>query len=481
MRLKKIIENLDIKKIINFKNYNITSITHISEDACRGGLFFSIKGGTFDGNEFVNYVISKGVKCIITEEEKECWKGATIIVVDDVRKAMSVVGYNYYNRCVDDLKIIGIVGTSGKTSTSIIISQLLSNTDNKIGVIGTNGIFIGNIRQDNKFTTPDPLELHYIFYQMKMLGVKTVVMEVSAQAIYYKKVYGVHFDICVFTNISKEHLDFFGSMEKYAKVKMDFFNKKYVKECVVNIDDFYGRELAYKVEMPCISYGVNAPANSFAVDIDLKLNTTHFFANISDDIICVDIPLVGIYNVYNVLAGLSVAKLLGQSKEDMQRAIKNISTIDGRFNYYLIDGKEVIIDFAHTPESIENVLKHISEKSNKNIISLFGCVGYSDREKRVDMASAVSRYSRLAIVTTDNRGNTSFDDIAQDIIDGLDGIEYVCIEDRESAIRYGVENMGDNDILVLLGKGAENFQTIGNERIPFSDRVCLQKIKEGRV
>lgn len=481
MRLKKIIENLDIVKIINFKNYNITSVTHISQDVCKGGLFFAISGGTFDGNDFAIDAIKKGAKCIITEECGLDVVDATLIVVKDIRKAMSIVGYNYYNRCVDKLKIIGVVGTSGKTSTSIIISQILSINDRNIGVIGTNGIFIGNIREDNKFTTPDPLELHYVFYKMKMLGVKTVIMEVSAQAIYFKKVYGVHFDICVFTNISAEHLDFFGSMEKYAKVKMNFFNKNNMKECVVNIDDFYGRELAYKVDMPCVSYGVGEPANSFAVDVDLKLNETHFFANIMDDVIAVDVPLVGIYNVYNILAGLSVGKLMGLTREELQLAVRKIGVIDGRFNCYNIHGKEIIIDFAHTPESIDSVLQHIHMHSEKKIISLFGCVGYSDREKRIDMAEAVAKYSSSVIVTTDNRGETEFSVIANDMVCGLKDIPYKLIEDRTNAIKYAYENMGEDDILVILGKGAENFQTIGKERVPFSDRECVLKLAESDV
>ncbi|MGN0961846.1 MAG: Mur ligase family protein, partial [Christensenellales bacterium] len=264
MRLKKIIENLDYKSK-NFKNYNIKTITHISNDVTKSSIFVCIKGNNFDGNKYAMEALSRGAKCIITEDDNLTLDNATILLVKDIRKAMSIIAYNFYNRCADNLKIIGIIGTSGKTTTSLIISQILSNYDKNIGIIGTNGVFIGNIRQDNRFTTPDPLELHYIFYQMKMLGVKTVIMEVSAQAIYYEKVYGIKFDKCVFTNISREHLDFFGSMENYARVKMDFFDKNNMRECIVNIDDFYGMELAYKVNIPCISYGINEPANSFAI------------------------------------------------------------------------------------------------------------------------------------------------------------------------------------------------------------------------
>ena len=222
MRLKKILHGVDIVKIKNLKDYNIASITHISQDVEKGGLFICIKGDNFDGNKFIGDVISKGVKCIVTEDEDvEC--SACVVVVKNIRIAMSMIAKNYYNWCCDDLEIVGVVGTAGKTTTSILIGQLLGGNDNNIGVIGTNGVFIKGVRYDNKFTTPDPIDLHYMFFQMKMLGVKRVVMEVSAQAIYYHKVYGIKFKYAVFTNISREHLDFFGTYENYVKTKMNIF------------------------------------------------------------------------------------------------------------------------------------------------------------------------------------------------------------------------------------------------------------------
>lgn len=481
MRLKKIIENLEILEIKNFKNYNMTTVTHISSDVTRGSLFFCINGNNYNGNDFAKEVVGKGVKCLITEDSSLDIDNVTIIVVRDTRVAMSVVGYNFYNRCVESLKLVGVVGTSGKTTTSLIIGQILSNSGKNVGVIGTNGIFIGNMRLDNKFTTPDPLELHYIFYQMKMLGVKIVIMEVSAQAIYYKKVYGICFDICIFTNISSEHLDFFGSIEKYAKVKMGFFNGKNMRECVVNIDDFFGRELAYKVDIPCVSMGIDEPANSFAVDITLGLDSSSFCANILDDIILVRTPLVGRYNVYNIIAGLTVCKMLGLSAGELQKAVDGLKSIPGRFNHFNIDGKEIIVDFAHTPDSIEKLLVHISNYSKKNIICVFGCVGYSNQEKRIEMAKAVARFSSKVIITTDNRGETTFSSIADDIILGLGERQYVCIEDRCEAIRYVFKSMGSEDILVIIGKGAENFQTIGKERIKYSDLECVESLAEKMI
>ena len=476
MKLKNILVNVDTKRMDNFKNYNIKSITHISDEIENSSIFIALKGNNYDGNNYINLAIEKGAKCIITDDENIVCNNVCLVVVKDARIAMSVVAKNFYNRCVDKMTVVGIIGTSGKTTTSFVISQILSNTGKKIGVIGTNGIYIDNIRQETKFTTPDPIDLHYIFYQMKHLGVDIVVMEVSAQAIYYKKVYGIMFALCVFTNISREHLDFFGSIENYAKCKMDFFNKNNMKECVVNVDDFYGRELAYKVNIPCISYGLDEPANSFAIDIELGFENSKFVANILDDIVYVNTSFVGRYNISNILASLTVAKMLGVSSVELGKAINELKEIDGRYNVYNVGGKKIVIDFAHTPRSILTLLAHIKETSNYNIISVFGCVGYSDRDKRIEMARAVAKYSSKIIVTTDNRGNTEFKEICNDIIDGLGYLKYVCIEDRETAIKYAYSVMEDNDLLVIMGKGAETFQKIGDERVPYSDRDVVVKL-----
>lgn len=476
MKLKKIIQNLDIVSIQNFKDYNIKSISHISKDIIPSSIFICIKGNNYNGNNYIGDAIKNGAKCIITEDKNLVITSVCVIVVKDCRIAMSIVAKNFYNSCCDDLKIIGIIGTSGKTTTTIMISQLLKYNKMKIGVIGTNGIFIDNIKLDNKFTTPDPLELHYVFYQMKMLGVEIVIMEVSAQAIYYNKLYGVFFELCVFTNISREHLDFFGSMENYARTKMNFFSKKNMKECIVNIDDFYGRELAYKVDIPCVSYGLNEPSNSFAIDIYYDFDTTKFVANIIDDIIDICVPFVGIYNVYNLIASLTVVKMLGMRIDEIKLAVNNMSVIDGRYNVYNINDKTIIIDFAHTPSSINSLLKHISDTSDFDIVSVFGCVGYSNKDKRQEMALVIDKFSSKIVVTSDNPGNTKFDDICKDIVEVFSKENYTCIEDRECAIKYAYDNLQENEVLVLIGKGAEDFQTIGNERVKYSDKESILKL-----
>ncbi len=474
MRLKKILENVRVKKLNNFKNYNINCITHKSNDVVKNSIFICIAGEKYNGLDYIDDAVSRGAKCIVVDHDVYV-PNIAVVVVKDIRIAMSIMAKNFYNKCCDQMEMIGVVGTSGKTSTTMIISHILKSIGRNVGIIGTNFIYFDNIRHDSCFTTPDPLELHYVFYQMRMLGIDTVVMEISAQAIFYKKVYGIRYRIVDFTNISVEHLDFFGSMDKYVQTKLDYFSPKNMDECVVNIDDPYGKKLAYDTLVPSISYGLLSPANSFALDIVESLDGLEFTANILDDIATIQTGLLGRYNVYNILGAMTVCKMLGISVVAMKNCLQSMPPIDGRFNVYYKDGKRLIIDFAHTPDSIEKVLSFIRPRCEKRLIVIFGCVGYSDTAKRVAMSRAVDRYADKIIITTDNRGVVPFEDIMRDMIKGIT-TQYECIEDRCNAIMYAYDIMSNGDTLVILGKGAENFQTIGNDRVEYSDTAVVKKL-----
>lgn len=475
MRLKKILDMVRVEKIINYKNYNIKAITHNSKDVIKDSIFIAINGSEYDGNDYINDAIKLGAKCIVTDRVIDI-ENVCIIVVKNVRKTMSVMAKNFYNKVCDNITIVGVIGTSGKTTTTHIIKQLLQDSGKKIGVIGTNGIFIDNIRLDNNFTTPDPLELHYTLYQMKMLGVDTVIMEVSAQAISQYKMYGIRLKVGVFTNITEEHIDFFGTMENYVKTKVDYFTIFNMDEAIINVDDFYGREIAYRSNLPIVSIGIESPANVFALDIVSNLNSLNFVVNVLDDVYSINTKLVGKYNVYNIMSAITVTKLLGVSTEDICDRVNKLKPIEGRFNVFRYNGANVIIDFAHTVDSIDKLLSFVEENKEGKIITLFGCVGYSDREKRRNMTDTVLRYSDYMIITTDNRGETAFVDIEKDMVDGISPNRYTSIEDRKSAIIFGLNMLRENDTLVIMGKGAETFQKIGKEKIPYSDIDIVQEL-----
>ena len=476
MRLKKILDGVSTLKVKNFKNYNIKAITHISKDVIKDSIFIAIKGSEFNGNDYVLEAIGLGAKCVITEEDI-CIENATVVVVNNVRRVMSIVAKNFYNKVCDTMDIIGVIGSSGKTTTAYIIKQILGYSGNKIGLIGTNTIYIDNIVLDNKFTTPDPLELHYIFYQMKMLGVNTVVMEVSAQAISQYKMYGIRLRVGVFTNISEEHLDFFGSMENYIKVKSEYFNIKNMDEAVINVDDTCGRDIAYDANLPILSYGIDNPANTFAVDIDSKIDRLNFVVNSLDDVYKISTKLVGIYNVYNIMSAITVARILGLDRETILSAVNNLECVEGRFNVFdLGKGNKIIVDFAHTVDSIEKLLSFVRGLVTGRLITVFGCVGYSNKEKRQKMMKAAVSYSDFVIVTTDNRGEVSFEDIERDMVESVHHSKYISIEDRKGAIHFAFGMLGKNDTVVVMGKGAEKYQTIGKEKIPYSDLDIVQEL-----
>lgn len=476
MRLRKILDGINISKEINFKNYNICSITHLSSEVGRDSIFVAISGSTFNGNDYVVEAVNNGAKCVVTEENLDI-KNVTIIVVKNVRKAMALMAKNFYNRECDNLNIIGVVGTSGKTTTSHLIKQILSENGKKTGVIGTNGIYIDNIRMESNFTTPDPIELHYIFFEMKSLGVDTVIMEISAQSISQFKMSGIRLKACVFTNLTPEHLDFFGSMDNYAKCKMDYFDIKNMDEAIINVDDPYGMEIAYSSNMPVLSVGIENPANIFAIDILSNTSGLKFVVNLLDDVYRIDTSLMGKFNVYNIMSAMAVSKLLGLSKSEIEKGINGLCVVDGRFEVFkLNDGKQIIVDFAHTVDSIDKLLSTIKPDVKGRLIVLFGCVGYSDKLKRRDMMNAVLKYADYVIVTTDNRGETPFEEIEKDMTEGVSKNKYISIEDRKSAINFGYGLLRENDTMVVMGKGIENFQKIGKNKIPYSDIKNVQEL-----
>ncbi len=454
MKLKTLLNNCEFKAV-NFKNYNISNLSFSSLDVEKGGLFFAIKGSNFNGEDFAKDAVSNG--CVAIVCEKPLNVNVTQIIVKNVRIAMSVISANFYNNPAKKLKIISVVGTNGKTTTSTIIYNMLKDNGNKVGLIGTNGIFMDDIKLPNNMTTPDSPDLQYIFSQMVAFGIKYVVIEVSAHAIYYNKLYGVKSEIGVFTNVSNEHLDFFKTMENYAHVKTDYFCKENMKECVVNVDDDWGKKIAYNADIPCVSYGVAYPANCFAVDVLMTMTGMTFLANIEDEILNVKTKLLGDYNVYNILASITVAKMLKISNVSILNSLKKIKNISGRWEVFnLKNNNKIIVDYAHTPDGFEKVLSLIKMlRPNGKIITVFGCVGYSDAKKRAEMGKVASKYSDFVVLTTDNLCGEKFEDVSKDV--SL-SVKHVLIEDRKTAVTFAYSMLKSNDTLMLLGKGNETFQ-----------------------
>ena len=477
MLLDILLDGVDVVEKYHYKNVDIEYLTNRSYECKNGTLFFVIKGMSVDGSQYVDEAISNGAIAIVTSNTID---GVDIpqIVVDNVRKCMSIVAKHFYLDAVDLLKVISIIGTAGKTTTSMIVSHIISSLDKKCGTIGTNGIWINGIRYDNTLTTPDPIDMHKIFLYMKNEGVEYVVMEVSAQSIYLDKMYGVYSDMGVYTNISNEHLDFFKTMSKYVYTKCRYFMKNNMQECVVNIDDEYVTNILENTDIHVSTYSIENVADIYAHSIRYSDSGSEYYIHYGGRDISISTTLVGRYNVYNTIASIITCIRLGFDIEKIVDTLSTIPQIKGRLEKYIVHGKTVIIDFAHTPDSIDKVLSTISHVYKKDMCIIFGAVGYSDSNKRMLMGRSVDKYSSKIILSSDNPGNTRFEDICKDIMQGISkDTSTICISDRESAIRYGIDSISKDTILVILGKGHEDFQKIGDIRVPYSDIEIIKKMQ----
>lgn len=469
----------------NFVDVDVVGLTHNSKTVAKDFLFFAISDGVCDGREFVPEAVANGARVVVCASGSDFDKnhlGNDVVVVEvgDVRFAMSILARNFYGKPDEQLCLIGVVGSNGKTTTSTIIYEILQFANKSAGIIGTNGVKFGGHLFDSGMTTPDPIELFSYLAQMVVEKIEYVVMEVSAHSIYYQKIAEIKFDVGVFTNISNEHLDFFGDMENYAHVKKSFFSPNYVKECVINIDDDLGMQIAYDADIPCVSFGLTRPANIFALDTVINFDYMSFVVNAFDDILRIKSRLVGDYNVYNIMASIGVCRLVGLDDESIVGGISNIQNVEGRWQTYDIgNDNKVVVDYAHTPDGFDKVLSLVKSLRTGKITTIFGCVGYSDSEKRTQMGEVSSRYSDKVIITTDNICDAKFEDIVCDIAKNIE-CEYQIIENREQAISNTLNSLTKGETVVILGKGNEKYQKIGKEKIPYSDIDVVKKYIENK-
>lgn len=471
MLLNDILKDMEVIKVKNNINPEITGIKFDSRNITGGDIFVCLKGSD-DGNKYITQAIEKGAVAIVSEQDVDA--SVECIVVKNSRKALSQLSKIYYGNACDNLKIIMVTGTNGKTSITYILSAILNFNNLKCAIIGTNGIFFDKKQLYYGLTTPDPTELHYYFKMLKDMGAEYVVMEASAHAIKLCKLYGIKTEQIIFTNLTNEHLDYFKTIEEYAKIKLNFLTNSNNKLAIVNVDDEYGKKVVYN-DFPIISYGLKNPSDTFAVDINTSLMGSNFTANVMDSIVKIKTNLCGLYNVYNILASITSAKCLGLSDNQIIDGVASLINIPGRFNKFFLDlNKLVIIDFAHTPDGFLQVLSEVKSLRKGNIITLFGCVGYSDKNKRVEMGEIASKFSNEIIVTTDNLNFENFDDVCDDILKNVK-VTYTKIFDRAEAIRFAFSKLKENDTLMILGKGCETSNLINGVKIPHSD---IEEVKK---
>ena len=439
--------------------------SHLVED---GDVFICMKGVRDDGNKYLADIKKSFVA--ITENVPNL--DIKYVQVEDARLAYSLISSNYFANPLKEMKFVAIVGTNGKTSTAHYINSILSTCGYKTGLIGTEGHFILGEKVSHSLTTPDPYEMNSLLFKMRAKGVEIVISEVSAHAIFLKKVYGIKADIAVLTNISQDHLDFFKDYQHYEQVKLGYFNEQNVGTAIVNIDDIAGKRLASQIEktdIKLVTYGLNNPADCFAIDVYEGIDGIHFVANLCDDLVDIRSSLYGEFNVYNLLAALSVCAELGIEVEALAKAVRKVRNVKGRFSVLRAEKGTIIIDYAHTPDGLQQLLSTARTITKSRLITVFGCGGERDSTKRALMGEIAENYSDYVVVTTDNPRSENVEHILGDIERGFAGRNYKCIPDRTEAIIHAINEMLEGDTVVIAGKGNEEYLEVKGKRIPYSD------------
>ncbi len=476
MKLSEILKGV---KCINQEDLDIeiTSITKNSKQVQKGSLFFAVKGDNYDGYDFILDAVNNGAKVVVTDRKHP--SNIPQIIVSDVYFAMSKMAYNFYKPKKKRTKLIGVVGTNGKTSTTYILREILKVAGKKVGVVGTLGITYNNCFIAPELTTPDSIDLAEILMKMSNDNIEYCVMELSAHGIALKRAEAFVFEELIFTNCTQDHLDYFKTFEEYEKVKMSVFIKKYTKFSILNIDDETGRKIYNNTNTNFLTYGLLNPADSFAIDVNNRYNGMSFTMNILDQISLVDTTLFGRFNVYNCLAAATAASALGISIEDIERGIYKVNTVPGRLEFIEeFNGAYIYVDYAHTPDGLLNTLTALREVTKNRLILVFGCGGNRDSEKRSVMGEISGEYADYTIITTDNPRYEEPYKIISQIECGLrkKSLSYITIQNRYMATGYAIEMLKKGDVLVVCGKGAENYQEVMGVKTHYEDKEAIREI-----
>ena len=480
MLLSKIFKNSKVKVS---KDIEIKGITSDSRKVEEGYLFIAISGFEMDGHKFIDSAIEKGAKAILINEDRfDEFKDRNVVILTsaNTRFEMGNIACNFYNNPSKEFKLIGITGTKGKTTTSFMVKKILEEAGHKVGLVGTVATYIGKTKlYDAERTTPEALELQSLFRKMADEECEYVVMEVSSQSLKLGRVDGCNFYLGAFTNLSEDHIskNEHPDMEDYFSCKCKLFDM--TKTGIVNIDDVKGLELIKrKPNVDYTTYSINSDSDKKAYNISITNLLTTFNVKINNAEELVKISIPGNFTVYNALCAISISEKLGIETKYILSGLKKVR-VPGRSE--LVDNKlniPIMIDYAHSPESLKNILLAVKSYTKGRVISLFGCGGDRDTNKRPIMARISGEIADYTIITSDNPRTEDPEAIVKDVEKGIIGVtsNYEVIVDRKEAIKRAIEIATPDDIVVLAGKGHENYQVIGHEKIHFDEKEIIDEI-----
>jgi len=489
MQLADLIQRLRAISIDGPVDREITGLRYDSRRVGPGNLFVAVGGSCFDGHSFIEQAVDKGAVAIVGEKPGLS-KRATMIVVPNSREALARLAATYYGDPSRRLKVIGVTGTNGKSTTTFLVKHLLERANQSTGLIGTVRYEIGERVLPAQRTTPESLDLQELLSQCVEAGCRNVVLEVSSHALSQGRASEIAFDVGAFTNLTQDHLDFHHGMKDYFGAKARLFdsvrdNQKKERAAVINIDDPYGQQLVARFgrDLPMISYGMGARAQFRASNFKVEMNGTSYQLNAKEKSYLVRLPLIGRFNVYNSLAALAVAHAIGADVRTSVLALANAPQIPGRLE--AIPAKRqfhVFVDYAHTDDALLNVLRTCRDLHPNRLILVFGCGGNRDGTKRVLMGAVADQYADYAILTSDNPRKEDPEAIVRDIEAGFKRKNYEKIVDRREAISRAIALAQPKDIVLIAGKGHEKYQEFGDHTIPFDDvEVAARALEEHPV
>lgn len=471
MKLKDLLIGMDYTCITGNTEQEIDQVIYDSRIKTKSGLFIAIEGYQTDGHKYIESAIENGASAVLVQKTVEInHPNVTVIQTPDTRLAMALIAINEYGHPSDGFQLVGVTGTNGKTSITFLLGQILEMYHKKIGIIGTIENRIGDQVLKAERTTPESLDLQRLFRKMADEKVDIAMMEVSSHALELKRTVGSKFKVGIFTNLSQDHLDFHKTMENYGRAKAKLF-----KNCevgIVNVDSEYIHLITEEATCKMITYGIERSADYHAKNIEITAAGVQYELNTPEGTFAISVPIPGKFTVYNTLAVIAAARQLGLEMKDIIAALDHVTGVPGRVQSFTsTKGYSVLVDYAHTPDGLENVLETIKEFAKGRIITVFGCGGDRDKTKRPIMGKIAATYSDHVIITSDNPRTEDPNQILDQVEEGVKTLvdQYDKIEDRETAIRLALNEAQKDDVVLIAGKGHENYQILKDRIIHFDD------------
>ncbi len=492
MKLENLLNGLSVIQLAGeVERKDIGKICYDSRSVEKNSIFVAIKGFNVDGHNYVMEAIAKGATVVVLEDDSKIsndyliHQNVTKILVRDSREALAILSKNFFKEPSKKIKVIGVTGTNGKTSVTYFIKSILDKSGIKTGLIGTITNYIGNEPIPSEKTTPESVELNQLLARMVDEGCEFCIMEVSSHSLELKRVHGIEFTTGVFTNLTQDHLDFHHTMDNYFNSKKKLFDSLSEDAiAITNIDDEYGREIVKDCKAKIYSYGTSDEADFQFINPEFSFGEITFDLIHNNKIYPIHAFLTGTFNLYNLTSAIATCYLFGLPLEKIQELVKNNLNVPGRFELIGNYPVKVIVDYAHTHDALENVLKTIrkiieTNKSKNKIITVFGAGGDRDRTKRPKMGHVVEELSDFGIITSDNPRTENLQQIFNDILSGITHSEkFKIIDNRYEAIHEAIRMAKDGDVVLIAGKGHEAYQIIGTQKIPFDDRKVAKEILE---